>query len=451
MKRMIGVLLAVCMLFAAIPVMAEQTGDVIVWLLAPSYAGKTVTLGERYPAVTLDAVTRPDMTYDELLKRADALCVQVKVEGMKDGYAIVCQKGGRWEILEHQKQNPSVAERLKQYGEMLLLAGEHAVHYITKDGDAGLLNTYLNDIETTDSAQMIACFAYESVMRLPQCYSMVSTDRVYSYTASYCEKANAYWERWSSRDWMQISADDAALELFASDKTMQNLVRQAGLTDLSGAEAKVLAQLYTAGDKTCIDDRLRVLRQQGIIELWCDNIQAACIENEGSVVQLTGGDQSALILMQRDNAGIWFAIGTLEDEMKFSGAARRFLDETGVQGAYFYNAIDGQTDNYFFEAGAGDCVMMRENTGKFYHSAELMQNWYDTWTDLSARQQYLCYQGYGSELDTFHVESREPNGNAAVPAWVGWLIAVTVLSVIAAVSMGICLLKLRYGKRRRMQ
>lgn len=452
MKRIWCMMLAVCVLLGALPVMANQTEEAeILSLLTQFYYGKTVTLGETVPAVTLDAVTRPDMTYDELLENADALCVQVKAEGMKDGYAVVSKNSGRWELLEDQKQNPSVIERQEQYGEILLLAGENAVHFITRDGEAGLLNTYVNDVATGDAAQTVACFAYESVMRLPQlAYRADYYDGAYCYNDAYCEKANAYWEQWSSKDWMQISADHAALELLGSDKALQNLVNQAGLTDLSGVQAKVLTALYTAGDKTCIDDRLRVLKQQGVKKLSCDNIQTACIANEGSVVQLTAGEQTALLLMQRDNAGIWFAVNTLEDAEKYLDAAKRFADKTGVQGAYFYNAIAGQTDSYFFEAGAGDCMMMRENTGKFYHSAALMQNWYDTWEDLSERQLYLYYQGYGSKLDTFHVASRNPGGNAAVPAWIGWLMFGAVAAVIAAVSAGIVWWRKRRRKVQKM-
>ena len=452
MKRIWCMMLAICVLFGTLPVMAQRTEEAeLLSLLELSYYDKTVTLGETVPAVTLDAVTRPDMTYDELLKNADALCVQVKVEGMNDGYAVVSKNSGRWGILEDQKQNPSVTKRQEQYGEILLLAGEHAVHYVTRNGESGLLNTYLDDIETGDAAQTVACFAYESVMRLPQqAYRDYEYDKAYSYTDAYCEKANAYWEKWDSRDWMQISADEAVLELLGSDQDMRRMVAQVGLTELSGVQAKVLAPLYTAGDKYCIDDRLRVLKQQGVTTLSCDNIQTACIENEGSVVQLTSGEQTALLLMQRDNAGIWFAFGTLENAQKYLDAAKRFADRIGVQGAYFYNAIADQTDSYFFEAGAGDCMMMRENTGKFYHSAALMQNWYDTWEDLSARQQFLYYHGYGSEPDTFHVESRDPNGNAAVPAWVGWLIVGAALAVIAAVSAGIVLWRKRRRKVERM-
>lgn len=142
------------------------------------------------------------------------------------------------------------------------------------------------------------------------------------------------------------------------------------------------------------------------------------------------------MLMQRNDIGRWFLAGYETDAKSYLSAEKRFIRKTGAKHpGYFYNSVGvGQSDSYFFDTEAENCFMMRQNSGRFYRSKKVLQNWYDTWTDpLTADSYRRVYYGL-EHLDTFHMENVGPIEWFYMLTRYEWKTVLFVLSVLTVMA-----------------
>ncbi len=212
------------------------------------------------------------------------------------------------------------------------------------------------------------------------------------------------------------------------------------MEDTFRVKVEEYADLYTGMDPYYLTQHLQEMKQSDLPDKR--NLSLASIPNEGKVVLVSYNDvDRQLYYMLRNNSGEWCILQSEPYDADLPKMVERYTFRTGVQKpAIYYNQSDlygaskniRRTETYLFDVNSDECLIMNMD-GDFYHSDQIIQNWYDGWMQSIDNEPYHYFLGKNWTLESFHLkELKQAHPKMWVDILTGalWIIGIGLIVLI---------------------